>query len=325
MKSHYRHNEAGYHIETNLPVIDSVATAHDAIDLIKKNANTFTTINYIYLKDSSGKLVGVVSLRELFQAPSMITLSDFCTKSIVTARPHTDQARVARLALRHSLKAVPVVDADHVFLGAVTSDTILQILDDEHQQYLLRDSGISTFGKETVMLSDQSIGRNIFMRVPWLLVGLIGGAVAAVVVAYFEEAIATVVLLAAFIPAVVYLADAVGSQTQTLLIRLLALFPDTSYKKYLVRELLVTVGIATCLTLFVGVAIWGFGFDMVLVYILTLTTALTILVTTIISVSLPFVFKRFGSDPAIASGPLATVVRDVSSLLIYFAVAISFI
>jgi len=325
MKSPYRHHEAGYHIEKSLPVLSSTATVHDALELVKKNASEFTTINYVYLTDTHRKLVGVVSLRELFQSSQQTILNDICTSKLITARPHTDQERVARLALHNSLKAIPVIDADHIFLGAVTSDSILKILDQEHQEDVLRDSGISLFGKDSLTLVDQSIKKNIFVRLPWLVVGLLGGAVAAVVVAYFEEAIATVVLLAAFIPAVVYLADAVGSQTQTLLIRSLAVTPNTSYKKYLGRELLVSLGIAFSLAVFVGVGVWLFLFDITLVYILSLTTLCTIFATAIISVSLPFFFKRLGSDPAIASGPLATVIRDVSSLLIYFAIAILFI
>jgi magnesium transporter len=320
MKSTYRHHEAGFHAVTTVPVALVSASVGDALALLQREAGSFTTLNYVYITNSDGVLEGVVSLRELYQSNPAVLLSEFCGRKLIVARPHTDQERVARLALHHSLKAVPVVSAAHVFIGAVPSDTILSILDAEHHEDVLRTSGISVrSGRYT--LATLSIRESVFVRLPWLIVGVSGGAVAAAVVAHFEESIAAVVLLAAFIPAVVYLADAVGSQIQSVLIRALAVTPDMSYVLYLRKEIIVTLGVALVLTGVVASATWVVLGDSMLVLILGLTATVTILVTALISVTLPFIFKHFGSDPAIASGPLATVVRDVSSLLIYFAIA----
>jgi magnesium transporter len=208
MKTTYRHHEAGFHAETDVPTINKSATVADALLLLKTQSTEFSTINYVYIVSENRVLAGVVSVRELFQANSITPLAQFCTKKLIVARPHTDQERVARLALHHGIKAVPVVSASHEFIGAVPSDTILSILDAEHHEDMLRTSGISLIGHQYVSTSP-GVWQSITARLPWLIVGLGGGGVAAAVVAYFETSIAAIVLLAAFIPAVVYLADAV--------------------------------------------------------------------------------------------------------------------
>ena len=154
--------------------------------------------------------------------PVWIPVFDSVT-DFVTVRTSTDQERVAHLALKYNIKAVPVVSKDHTFLGVVPSDKILEILNREHTEDVLRFAGVRhKHSPVQDVLLDQSPLTHVKSRLPWLVIGLLGGVLAAFVIGIFEETLAHELLLAAFIPAIVYMADAVGSQTQMLFVRALA-------------------------------------------------------------------------------------------------------
>jgi len=314
----YRKHEAGAHLITTVPTALHTSTASDIWQTVRRNIKQYSSINYVYLLDEKNILKQVVSLRELLQHEGHDPIEVPVTEKLITVRPHTDQERVAHIALHHNLKAVPVVDADHVFLGIIPSDTILRILDAEHQEDLLRMSGVSGSSLQT---ESHGVAYHIFSRLPWLLLGLAGGGVAALVVAQFEEVLAEVVILAACIPAVVYMADAVGSQTQTILIRKLQHDKQISLRDQLHKELLIAVGVGLLIALVAGAGMMWWQANLMLGLVISLTFLSTIIFTSIISVVLPYVFYRLSYDPAVASGPLATVIRDVSSLIIFFALA----
>jgi magnesium transporter len=158
-------------------------------------------------------------------------------------------------------------------------------------------------------------------RLPWLVVGLVGAMLVAGLVSAFEETLRENVLLAFFVPAVVYLADAIGTQTETVVIRGIALgVPLRSLAR---RELLsgaaVGVLLATAFFLFV-LAFWGDG-RVALVVAVSLLVSAT--VATAIAMTLPYLFDRRGLDPAFGSGPIATVIQDLLSIAVYFAAAVA--
>jgi len=317
---------AGRIMTTAVPVVDERSTVADVEALLRREAAVLNTINYIYVTGAHTELVGVLSVRELFSLPATAVVGENMQRAVVTVRAHTDQERVAHLALTHNLKAVPVVSKDKVLLGVVPSDVILTVLNQEHTEDVLRFAGVKKQRKTeetglSVLLLAASPLTHVKARLPWLLVGLLGGVGAAFVVGKFEATLAHELILAAFIPAVVYMADAVGSQTQMLFIRSLALEHNLSVRKYLWRELRVN--------LILGLVLAGVAFVISYVWlaslsvssILSLSLFLTVWCTVLIAIALPWYFHKFGYDPAIASGPLATVVRDIISLLIYLGVA----
>lgn len=158
-------------------------------------------------------------------------------------------------------------------------------------------------------------------RLPWLLVGLLGSVVATAVVARFEQVLEARLAVAFFIPAVVYLADAVGTQTEAIVVRYLAAGPAPLWR-LLRGELLTGLLIGLCLGLFVFPAtLLAFG-DVRLAAAVTLAVAVAGLVASGVGLILPWVLSQIGKDPAFGSGPVATVIQDVLSLLIYFAAVI---
>ena len=314
-------DSAGRIMVSNVPIVSDISTIADAENLLLKEIKNFETINYIYVVNSQDQLVGVISIKEVFGSPKTTPISQIMKRELIKVRLHTDQEHVAILAIKHNLKAIPVVDAEDVFLGAVPSDVILNVLHRENIEDVLRSAGVHSFGDPTEYLMATSATFHFKKRLPWLIVGTLGGFVAAILVGSFERILQELLVLAAFIPSVVYTADAVGSQAQMIFIRSLALNHDFNFKKYFRREMIISVLLAMALALLMSAFSFVWQGSLILSFILGLSFFLTIIIATATAILLPWFFYAFKRDPAIASGPLATIIRDVSSIVIYFVVA----
>jgi magnesium transporter len=162
-------------------------------------------------------------------------------------------------------------------------------------------------------------------RLPWLILGVFGGTVAASVISGFEEVLSQVLALAAFIPVLVYMSDAVGTQSEALIIRSIALEPKLPLKSYIIREFKIAAALALiCGILISLVAAVGWT-NPYLGVIVGFSMFFSIIVAVLISTLLPLGFRKLNSDPAIATGPFATMISDIATLAIYFTVAILFL
>lgn len=309
---------AGRLITAKIPIVGP----HDNIDQVRKslykNMPGLETINYIYVTDRQQMLIGVFSIKELFQQPGQTKVSAIMQRKLITARPHTDQERVALLAIEHSLKSIPVVTAEGKFLGIITADTIHRILHNESVEDALRSIGVID---PNVQIITAAAPVYFAKRIPWLALGLAGGIFAAFIVSYFEAALKEEILLAAFIPLVLYLGDAVGNQTQTLYIRSLVMAQKIDFKNYLTREIKTSLSIALFLGLtlyLIALFIWR---QPLVGMIIGLSIFVTVMVAMGLGILVPFFFVKAKKDPAIASGPFASLTRDIISLLIYFVIA----
>jgi magnesium transporter len=165
----------------------------------------------------------------------------------------------------------------------------------------------------------EGVTRRFQHRMPWLVMGLAGAFFTADIVGMFEELLRHKVILAFFLPGIVYLADAVGTQTETVIIRGLSL--GVSLRQMAGRELVAgcLIGLALSVTFF-PVAYWRWGEgNVALAVSLSLLAACSM--ATLVAMALPWIFHRFGKDPAFGSGPLATVIQDLLSILIYFVIS----
>ncbi|KKP98924.1 MAG: Mg2+ transporter [Parcubacteria group bacterium GW2011_GWD2_38_12] len=312
---------AGRIMTANIPIAGPSSTIEEIEKLLLEKTKDFETINYIYIVNTENKLVGVTSIKEIFRRPKNSVVSEIMETNLIVVRPHTDRERVALLAIKYNLKSIPVVDNENKFLGIVPSDVILTTLHQENIENVLRSVGIHNFENPIKDLIFASAFTHFKKRFPWLIVGLLGGIIAAVMVGFFENLFAKMVALAAFIPAVVYMADAVGSQTQTILIRSLAIEHNLIFKKYLWRELKVSFFLALILGIVISLVLFLWWSSFLLGFILGISFFITILVASFLALFIPWVFYKFKYDPAIVTGPLATAIRDVLSIILYFAVA----
>jgi magnesium transporter len=212
-----------------------------------------------------------------------------------------------------------VVDDDGRFLGLIPPYRLLGVLLREHDEDMARLGGFLAGSESARVTSVESVRRRVWHRLPWLLIGLVGALLAAVIVGRFEEQLSENVLLALFIPGIVYMADAVGTQTETLLIRGLSV--GVGIGRVAVRELLtglIVGAILSAVFLVVGLLAWDDP-DVIVAVALAIFAACA--VATGVAMALPTLFHAMGIDPAFGSGPLATVIQDLLSILIYFMIA----
>jgi magnesium transporter len=310
---------AGRLATTAVPNTTANSSAADTLAHVQAFSDTYETIDYIYVLDNT-RLVGVVSLHELLIAKPNAVIADIMIKNVAYVHQNTDQENVAHLALAQNIKAVPVLSMNDEFIGVVTADTILQTLRDEHTEDILKYAGVNVTASER--FSQFTIWQHLTSRLPWLVIGLGGGILAAWVVEKYSYAMESELALAAFIPAIVYIADSVGSQTQMVFVRSLATELRTSIVKRLGKELVIATFVGGILSVLIGIISWLWLGKATITLILATSVLLTVYFSVIVALILPWAFERVGKDPALASGPLATVIRDVSSLAIYFFVAL---
>lgn len=319
MELHHPHT-AGKLLVRNVPtVLEDQTIRHVEAYLMEHDAD-FSSIDYIYIVNSQKHLKGVISIKDLFRMPKGTRISDVMTKDIVVVHPHTDQERVALLALEQNIKSVPVVNKHGMFLGIVPSDVILDVVHAELTEDVYSFAGIESKEFRSLSALHASPFSLLKARLPWLLVGLVGGIGAAQIVGYFEGLLEGEIALISFLPLMVYMSDAVGGQSQTIFIRALAMEPKMSFAKYFIKEMLSACLIAIALSTILF-AVIGWSHTIELGLILAFSLAFTVLASVIVAIVTPSLLVRLGKDPAIGSGPFATIIRDIMSIVIYFVVA----
>jgi len=313
----YPRESAGREMISNVPLCGPSDTVSEIREKIFSRASELETINYVYVLDRE-RLVGIFSLKEIFKREGGKVVESFMDKNIIKIRPYADREKAAILAVRHNLKAIPVTGEEDRFLGVIPSDVILKILHKEHVEDLFLSAGIQEGFSAKII--DAPIRILAKIRMPWLIVGLLGGVLAAQIARFFEEPLKTHFILAAFIPLIVYMADAVGAQTQTIYIRSLAI-NRFSQKEYFLKEIKVGILMGLVLSLLIFLISLIISGDALISTILSLSLFLTVLMAIVISMAIVQILSKMGKDPALGSGPFGTIIADISSLLIYFAIA----
>jgi magnesium transporter len=234
-----------------------------------------------------------------------------------------DQEHAASLALHHGVDALPVVDAQGRPLGVMPSQALLQVLRREHVEDLHRLAGIKREAAQARHAIEDPPLRRARHRLPWLLVGLAGSALATAAMAAFESTLSTTIAVAFFVPGIVYLADAIGTQTEAIAVRRLSL-THAGLAHLLGGELRTGMLLGAILGLVSFFPVWfAFGDVRLAAAVATAIFAAGTMAAGL-GLLLPWWIARTGRDPAFGSGPLATVIQDVLSLLVYLGVVRAF-
>lgn len=264
-------------------------------------------------------LVGVIAIERILAAPATATARELMDADPPVVAPGTDQEVAAWKAIRHGESSLSVVGADGRFVGFLPDRKLLAVMLAEHHEDLARASGLLKGAIVAEASLGEPLGRRLAHRLPWLVVGLLGAVVAADLVAGFEAELRTRVALAFFLPGLVYMADAVGTQTETLVVRGLSV--GFSMGRVIGREVLTGVTVGLGLALVALPVLWlRWGSDEVIV-VVAVSLFGSCATATFVAVALPWAMQRMRVDPAFGSGPLATVVQDLLSIAIYFATA----
>lgn len=271
----------------------------------------------VCVTEADGRLLGTLTPSELLALAPHQTLGKAARRDAPRVSPGTDQEHMASLALHHCVTAMPVVDEDGRLVGVVGAATLMDILRREHVEDLHRLAGIA---RESVD-ADQALTapplRRARHRLPWLLVGLAGSMVATYIVSRFEATLEARPMLAFFVPGLVYLADAIGTQTEAVAVRGLSL-SHQPLGRMLAAELRTGLLMGGVLGLLAFPMVWLVFGELALAAAVALALSGASMVATGLGLLLPWGLTRLGLDPAYGSGPLATIVQDLLSLLIYF-------
>lgn len=311
--AHLAFETAGEHVLTRVPRASPTSLVEEIrVSLLEERYDSMTHVAIL----DGARLAGVLTIENLFAAPKGSVAQEVMDPNPPVVASDTDQEVAAWQVIRHGESALAVVDEEGNFAGFVPPHRLLAVLLWEHEEDMDRLGGFLRRTSEARGPSQEPAARRFRHRVPWLLVGLVGALLSADLVGAFEEQLEDALVLAFFIPGIVYLADAVGTQTETVVIRGLSV--GVSLKQMARAELLsgLLSGLALS-SVFFPVALWRWGDDEVAI-VVSLLVACS--VATLIAMALPWTIRRFDKDPAFGSGPLATVIRDLLSILIYFCI-----
>lgn len=265
------------------------------------------------------RLRGLIPLTDLLAAAEDAAVETIMDADPPVVAPETPSEAAAWRAIQHGEVSLAVVDEAGRFLGVIPPRRMLGVIFHEHEEDLARAAGFAH--EEGARLTTvEPVTRRYWHRMPWLLAGLGGALLSARIIGGFEQSLERNVVLAFFVPAVVYMADAVGTQTETVVVRGLSL--GVPVRRVVRGEALTGVLIGLTLSViafFVTLVIWD---DREVALVLATSLAGACSVATVVAVALPWCFQRAGIDPAFGSGPLATVIQDLLSITLYFAIAV---
>jgi magnesium transporter len=281
----------------------------------------FEDVSHVYVVDGTGRFAGAVEFRTLLAAPSATQAADLIVSGEeIALLPDCDRETAASIAIRSCRTALPLVDHERRFIGALPAQALLSILRDEHIEDLHHIVGILSRSDAARDALAASPWRRALFRLPWLALGLACSAVSALMMSGFEEALKAHVAVAFFVPTLVYLADAVGTQSEVVAVRMLSL-NGNHLPSMVATEIGTGALIGAALALAAGPVIWlAFG-DPGLATAVAIALAAACACASLLGFLLPWLFDRIGIDPALGSGPIATAFQDLASIAIYLAVA----
>ena len=324
----YAEDEAGGLMNPRFARVRPDMTGDEAVSYLRKQAGQVETLYYAYALAEDQHLEGVISLRELFQAPGTKLVRELMRTEVVTVPEDMDQEAVARLYVEQGLLAIPVLDRVGRMKGIITFDDIADVVREEATEDTQKLGGMAALEEPYLKAPLAELVRK---RAGWLTVLFVGELLTATAMAYFEAEIAKAVVLALFIPLIISSGGNSGSQATTLVIRAMAVgeVKIRDWWRVLRRE--VGTGFALGAVLgalgLVRVVLWHavggvYGEHYLLLGLAVgITLAGVVLWGCLVGAMLPFVFRRFGLDPASASAPFVATLVDVTGLVIYFTVA----
>ena len=318
----YPEDSAGGVMTTELMALRPDMTVAQAMEAIRRKGFDKETINNCYVTDDSRRLVGVVSLRVLVLAKNTEEpIKDLMDSNVVSVSTTTDQEDVSKLFEKYGFLAIPVVDAENRLVGIVTIDDAISILQDEASEDIAKMNAIGPSDKPYFKQSMWDLYKS---RAPWLLFLMISATFSSLVIRGYEDALAAVTVLTAYIPMLTDAGGNAGSQSTSTIIRGMAVgdIQPHDLPRILWRESRVALLCGGTL------AVCNFAkmllFDRIaapVALVVCLTLICTILLSQIIGGILPVAAEKLHVDPAVMASPLITTIVDTTTLLVYFNIA----
>ena len=324
----YPENSAGSVMTTEYVKLAPGMTVGDAILRIRRTGVDKETIYTCYVLENR-LLVGTVSVKSLLLAPSDLqTIDSIMDTNLITVTTHTDQEEVAQMMSKYNLLAIPVVDGDNRMVGIVTFDDAMDVIEEETTEDMEIMAGMTPSDKTYLRSSPFDLFRH---RIPWLALLMVSATFTGLIISSFEEKLAAMVCLTAFIPMLMDTGGNSGSQSSVTVIRAISLgeleFRDLG--KVIWKEvrtaamcgLVLSVLCVAKILLVDHLMLHTEGVNFTVALTVGLTLAVTVLCAKIVGCTLPMLAKKLGFDPAVMASPFITTIVDALSLLVYFGIA----
>jgi magnesium transporter len=311
----YEENVAGGLMAKELIKAKDYWTVVQCVDEIRKQAENVTKFYAVYVVDDQDRLLGRVSLQKLILSESKTIVKDICEGDIVSVETYMEDREVAEIMSKYDLESVPVVNVQGQLVGRITIDDVVDVITEQAEEERQIMSGITEDVEE-----DDSVWRNTRARLPWLLIGILGGMISARFMGFFEVEIAKITAIAFFIPLIQATGGNVGIQSSSLVVQSLANpgFVDEGLWKRLLKVFSVALINGFFLSLIVyGVTWLTFGHDS-LNLIVSLALFFVVVFASFVGTITPLILNRLGFNPALASGPFITTTNDLLGLGVYF-------
>jgi magnesium transporter len=314
----YPEETAGAIMNPDIVFVNENLNTDQALAIIRANIDSFKDINYIYITNLQRRLTGVLPLPALIAAPHHSLIEEVMTRDVIAVDVMMDEDDVVDIVRKYELMTLPVVDAQQRLLGIITIDDILDVIEEQADEEAYK---MAALGDPD---SQDSAFEAALTRIPWLLICLGGSVSAGTIIHLFQNTLESAIILASFMPAVMGMAGNTGVQTSTLLIRNMGGGPMP--RNFLWRMVLREFRTAFVIGLICGliassVATFLFHANPLIGAVIGISLFLSILFSTFLGTSLPYLFQRLSIDPAVASGPFVTTINDSTALVIYLSIA----
>ena len=314
----YDEDTAGGLMAKELIAINENLTVRRCIVELRAQAEDVKEIYYVYVVDNDNKLKGTLSLKKLLLASANEVISHICNNEVISAKTSEESDDVALMMKKYNLVALPVVDDIGRLTGRITIDDIVDVITEEAEKDYQMISGLT----EDVESGD-SVIKLTKARLPWLLIGLIGGILGAGIIGYFEGDIIKYAGLALFLPLIAAMGGNAGVQSSSIVVQSLAANNTDldSISTKLIKEFGVALINAIILSALIMAYTYFFNDSLQLTLSVSIALFSVIIFASIFGTFVPLILDKLKIDPALATGPFITTVNDIMGLLIYLSIA----
>ena len=303
-------------------------TVEDAFKRIRRTGVDKETIYTCYVTDASRHLIGVTTVKELLLNDYDDVIEDFMETNVISINTLDDQENASDMLSKYDFLALPVVDMENRLVGIITYDDAIDVIQEENTEDIQKMAAIVP--TDTPYLKT-SVFETFKKRIPWLMLLMVSATITSQILTTFENKLASVMVLTAFIPMLMDTGGNTGSQASVSIIRALSLgeIGIRDIFKVLWKEIRVALfcGISLSvicfakLMLFDRVIMGNDGVTVIVAIVISLTILVEIILAKIVGCTLPIVAKKIGFDPAVMASPFITTIVDAISLLVYIAFA----
>lgn len=316
----YDENSAGGLMQSEFIKAKASWSVKRCVIELRRQAEDVAQVYTIYVVDENDVLLGVLSLKRLlFANPNALIKDLYSSDHIKYVKTHNSKEEVADIMRKYDLVTIPVVDRQHVLVGRITIDDVVDVIQEEAEKDYQMASGITDNVE-----ANTSILKNTRSRLPWILVGILGGVLSSLILKNYEHEITINPFLAFFIPLITATGGNVGVQSSAIVVQGLASndFQLTGIFKRVIKELMVGAVIG----IICGGLVFGFNYflndgDMLMGITIGLSIFVVVIIAAIFGTLVPLILEKIKIDPALATGPFVTTSNDILGLSIYFLIA----